>query len=149
LKNEYHGNGAWAARAAGADYFWLQEEECCCTGVMAGTPRYMVPLLEELILRVTRDLSRGVDQGSLNYILRMPPYKTVTVLPRMAEGFCATCGLYQSDGDALIRTEKRPIFDRETGLVYIPDTKTPFCIVHQYDRDLSWKTVIDTRFSRY
>jgi len=149
LKNEWHGNGAWAQRAAGDAYSWLQEQECCCTGVMAGTPEYMIPLLQSLILNVTRDESRGVDQGSLNYLLRIKPFKDVTLLPRMTEGFCVTCGLYQSDGDALIRTEKCPIFDRGTGLVYIPDTTTPFCIVHQYDRDLSWKAIIDNRFSRY
>ena len=72
-------------------------------------------------------------------------------IPRTEEGFCATCAAFKTEefcsycADPSVLTDTSPRFDRATSTVYIPGTDVPFSVVHMYDRDTSWKSLIEAK----
>jgi hypothetical protein len=69
----------------------------------------------------------------------------------MREGFVATVGAFNtgsfksySAGPPL--TDAAPVFDAATATVLDPETRVPFVIFHQYDRDDRWKLPIERKF---
>lgn len=43
-------------------------------------------------------------------------------------------------------TDEMPVFDQEQGLVLTPDGKTPFMLVHQWNRDKDWVQIIPNKY---
>jgi hypothetical protein len=143
-------NGRWAEQAAGAEYTWLREHVILCAGVIAGRPRPLADLLREVVRRTLASASTPdplVDQGVLNYVARLAPFKDLIHVPKMIDGFTATCGLFQTHAKHIEhRTEDPPVFDYASGQVLVPGTLEPFAIVHQYDRDPAWKRVVQSQY---
>jgi hypothetical protein len=151
IKNEGF-NNKWAKETVNADaYEWLCEQEACCGGTLAGDSEMVFMALSE-VYRIVSGSSVANDQAALNYILRIPPFKEATRIPKLEEGFAVMCAAFHSDTfssyiDASIPlTDSVPLFDKATGMIFTPDAHVPFSIVHQYDRDLSWKTIIEEKY---
>jgi hypothetical protein len=149
-------NNWWIARGFDhGDYRWLRQHQVCCGGTLAGTADFM----RDALIRIL-DLSiHGInDQAAMNFMLRTSPFKEVAHVPKMAEGFCCTCSQFLSEGDDQdggpeFWTDDPPVFSKTDGLVYTPDGKTPFMIVHQYDRsggpcdrDHSWRGITEEKY---
>jgi hypothetical protein len=133
-----------------ADYAVIREEVACCGGTLAGDAAAVYDALSA-IYKIVAASPRANDQGALNYILRVSPFKEFTRIPAMREGFVATAGAFNVDGfksysagPAL--TEAPPVFDAAAVTVYAPETHEPFVIFHQYDRDDRWKLPIAKKY---
>jgi len=134
-----------------ADYQRIRSEEVWCGGTLAGEADTMCAAMTQ-IYNMVRVRPAGNDQGALNYVLRTSPFKEITRAPRTSEGFVATCSVFSTDSFKSYaarpqRTDTPPLFDRSRSMVLTPDGKTPFSIVHQYDRDSSWTPIIEKRYA--
>ncbi len=142
-------NMGWLQRTMGplnADA--LKGEDVLCAGTIVGCGGAVILLLDD-ICRMSRNISGwGYDQAYLNYLLRDPAYRNITSIPRMGEGFIATCSWFLSWPRIWenLRTDESPDFDLASATVYKPGTKEPFCIVHQYDRDQEWDKAIRSKY---
>ena len=126
-------NDWWVARGFDHDtHRWLRNEQVCCGGTLAGTADVMLDALSKVLELTVNGVN---DQAALNYVLRTSPFKEIMTVPKMAEGFCCTCSQFLSSGDdGGVLTDEVPVFNKSDGVVYTPDGKTPFSIVHQVDR---------------
>ena len=133
------------------DFSWLGEQDICCCGTLVGEAQEVHKLMCRIYSNLSpTDLLR-TDQGELNFLLRVDPFKSITRVPKYAEGFAATVGWikgtdYDQHKDHF--TDAIPDFDESTGLVYPQGQKVPFSIVHQYDRSDSWTSLVNKRYGR-
>jgi len=143
-------NDKWIRETAPKDYGWLREEVACCGGTLAGDAAAVYEALLA-IYKIVSASPQANDQAALNYVLRLSPIKHFTRIPAMREGFVATVGAFNtgsfksySAGPPL--TDAAPVFDAATATVLDPETRVPFVIFHQYDRDDRWKLPIERKF---
>ena len=128
-------NAPWVRRLADdVMYEWLKDEDACCCGAIIGEAQVMKQLLNTMYGYLSKD-DTLIDQGVLNYLLRVSPYKEVTRIPRLEEGFIAGMAWTLSRSAPEEHwTNPFPRLDKTTGLVYPAGKDEPFCIVHQYNR---------------
>jgi hypothetical protein len=141
IKNEAL-NDQWVRENVPTAHAWLREQEVLCGGTVAGDSEMMRMFFREMTLRL--QAREGlIDQPILNHVLRISPFKEVLRVPRMREGFAITFS-------SLVRgcplTDSRPVFDYQQALAYAPETRVPFVIVHQYDRDPNWARVVAQQY---
>ena len=93
------------------------------------------------------------DQAALNFMVRNTPYEQTTKIPAMNEGFAVMCAAFHTPSfnsyvaASIPLTDAEPVFDKENGMVYAPGSmNVPFSIVHQYDRDSSWASIIGGKY---
>lgn len=142
IKNQPH-NNQWAKYTAPADYEQLKEEEILCAGAVAGNGDTMLNLFHAIWAASKTLDSRANDQGIFNYLLRRPEYRDITVVPSMAAGWVATAWNTKRYLPFAYSTDDGPVFNADEYIVYTPSGVTPFSMVHQYDRDASWKHSIE------
>ena len=144
-------NDKWIRETVASDvYPWLREEVACCGGTLAGDAEAVYDALTAVYRIVSASIAAN-DQAALNYVLRVSPLKEITRIPAMHEGFAATAGAFNTEdfksysaGPPL--TDESPIFDVASTTVLAPQTREPFVIFHQYDRDGRWKLPIERKF---
>jgi len=127
----------------------VRENEICCGGTVAGEALAMRDLLTKLYEMVCSSATMN-DQTALCYLLRVSPFKEIVRVPRNSEGFTATCSWHIGKGHSIHGndlTDHSPYFD-PNGLVYTPDKKKLFCIVHQFDRETHLNTQTHRRYDR-
>ena len=156
VKNESY-NNRWAKVVSPDLYSTLCELDICCSGTFAGDAEAMLGVFESIYALVLASrfapttqphahaLSDNADQAMLNRVIRTLPYKEVTRVPRMSEGFCATWFPSKSNDPSLIPNYGFPVFSSD-GIVYTPETHKPFCMVHQFDRDPQWRASMDKKY---
>ena len=147
VKDEGYNDG-WTKKVSPQDYEWLREQEICCSGTFAGTADAVLGIFEriwEMTLASRNAGANNADQGMFNRVIRTSPQKEVTRIPRMREGFCATWFPAKSNDPKLIPNYGKPLFASD-GIVYTPETHTPFCMVHQFDRDPFWRELMDKKY---
>jgi hypothetical protein len=142
-------------------YAQVREHEALCCGTLGGTSEWVYRTFLDVYTWVRDTMVRKgrfnnyspIDQSVLNYFLRQSPYKEVTTVPRMSEGFTATCSAFRGNGfnshitfNRDLLTDATPIFDKGSATVFTPNGKMPFSIVHQYNRDAEWKALIDKKY---
>ena len=151
IKEEFYNNG-WLKQAAPNDavYNTAREHPILCAGTLAGSALVMRRVLCAVydVLSTSPDkpdyeggISPLIDQGILNYILRIFPFDTLTRVPEWSEGFCATVNWY-----IVHRWTNRPVPEVRDGVFYPQGKSEPFAIVHQYDRDENWKKAVIERY---
>jgi hypothetical protein len=155
IKNETTWNDPWVKAALPNDYDWLREYEVLCGGTVAGNPATMHTFIKDIYDRVCKNPTAGGDQAILNYLLHkpfsvyfpnLPPLElgwTATLSSVIADGFTSLCGTKENIVDA------PPVFDMKRGLVLTPDGKTPFVMVHQYNRDANWIRIVRAKYGLY
>jgi hypothetical protein len=148
-------NRGSAAYAFPDGFHWLQHQELFCGGTLAGTPDALFDVLNK-VFAITSEHPGYADQAVLNYVLHTPnnfPASVRIYAPPMRAGWTAVCsafkeiGFYSTIGPAeSLLTDEAPIFNQKRGLVLTPDGKTPFVLIHQYDRDPWWKRFITKKY---
>jgi hypothetical protein len=156
IKDELKFNDPWIKTAFPNDYEWLREQEVLCGGTLAGDAETVFEALVK-IFKITSEQLDTTDQAALNYVVHKPfgfPSPTHLYVPAMRHGWTATCSAFLTENfhsiigqspEAL--TDSVPVFDYAKGLVLIPDGKTPFVIVHQYNRDRVWARIIPAKYA--
>jgi hypothetical protein len=147
-------NDTWVKYVATPeDYAWIREQEALCSGTIAGDTQTVLALMERMLdVSYAVDQVWGIDQGVYNCVVRQSPFKEVLRVPRMAEGFIATCSAFRTDSFASgvatlsLLIDEQPRFDRKNGVVRAPRTDAEFCIFHQYDRDDIWAVLIEAKY---
>lgn len=139
-------NNSFANDAEGHASVW--ENDVLCGGTIAGEADAMRDLLVGIYELTCKNVN---DQTALQYLMRRSPFKEISRVPKNAEGFCATlswqCGAGKAKlGHAL--TDDCVFFDTANVQVLTPDRRTPFSIVHQYDRDSFWNNAIIRKFGQ-
>lgn len=156
IRDETTFNLPWAKAAFPDDADWLQEQEVLCGGTLAGDAETMFLALSK-IYEITSKHLEYADQAVLNYVLHKPfnfPVPTRIYVPTMGEGWTATCSAFQTDSFksccprevGVVLTDDVPVFDQERTIVLTPDGKTPFTIVHQYNRAEPWVRTIPAKY---
>jgi hypothetical protein len=156
IEDETTFNLPWATAAFPNDIEWLRKQEILCGGTLAGDADSMFAALSK-VYEITSAHPEYADQAVLNYVLHKPfnfPVPTRIYMPTMAEGWAATCSAFQTEGfksccpreSGVVLTDETPIFDQTRGLVLTPDGKTPYAIVHQYNRDTDWVRIIPVKY---
>jgi len=153
IKDEMEFNDPWVKATVPEDYEWLRNMEVMCAGTIAGDAQTMFDLLSRMYLMVYDKTKNALvtEQAALNYFIHKPfsfPPTTHIYIPRMSEGWTATCspflGMMKRPESLLL--DKAPIFDKTRGLVLTPDGKTPFTLVHQFNRDADWARIIHEKY---
>lgn len=139
-------NNSFANDAEGHASVW--ENDVICGGTIAGDAEAMRDLICGIYALTCKDVN---DQTALQYLMRHPQFREISRVPKNSEGFCATlswqCGAGKVKlGHAL--TDDCVFFNTETIQVMTPDGRTPFAIVHQYDRDGWWNQALARKFCR-
>ena len=156
IKDETTFNLPWVKAAFPDDADWLQEQEVLCGGTLAGDAETMFLALSK-IYEITSKHPEYADQAVLNYVLHKPfnfPVPTRIYVPLMKEGWTATCSAFQTDNfksccprdDGVVLTDETPVFDQLRAVVLTPDGKTPFVIVHQFNRDSDWVRIMHEKY---
>lgn len=140
-------NDEWVARSCSpAAHARVREQDILCSGTVAGDAEAMCDLFYSFWEKHRTQLSPEIhDQGFMSYLLWDSPFRRMTYVPKMEEGFAATVSWFlwpnQVQASEMLKslwTDAPPVFDWESGLVLAPNTGVPFSIVHQYDRDRKW-----------
>ena len=117
-------------------YARIREEEALNGGTFAGTPAEMAEIFRRTIEICKWDTHQIVEQAALNVIAREEDFKSITVVPRLSEGF-AVVGYCFGNLPTNFWLDPKP--DLRNGILYPQGSEQPFCIVHQYDRNRDWK----------
>ena len=159
IRDEDTFNCQEARRAFPDDFGWLQNKEILCGGTLAGNLDAVVDVLAK-IFTITSVRPNLADQAVMNYVLHKPgnfPESTRIYTPTMNEGWAVVCSAFKTAGfwstigpdveHAHELTDETPDFDQKRGLVLTPDGKTPFAIIHQYNRDPFWLHFITKKYA--
>jgi beta-1,4-mannosyl-glycoprotein beta-1,4-N-acetylglucosaminyltransferase len=139
-------NDRWLAAAAPEAYKELRNNEVCCDGTIAADASMMLRLFERIYERA---IVAGNDQGVFNYLIRKP-YAHVTRIPSQTEGFISTWFPEKTAERAPNLPDSYggiPVFDETSGVVYTPDGRTKFAVVHQFDRSPRWSKIFQEKFA--
>jgi hypothetical protein len=147
-------NDPWVKASAGSDYARIREFEAITTGTIGGDADLVCSLFEDIYdgccsrpSTVQLPHPQGVtDQGELNVVARNASYADVMRIPRPEEGFTAQWWPGKSSWPEVFKHEGLPRFDSSDGTIYVPGTNTPFSIVHLYDRDPLWVTIMRDKY---
>jgi hypothetical protein len=140
-------NDEWIKRSvSSAAHARIREHDVLCSGTIAGDAEAMCDLFYTFWEKhLTQPSPEIHDQGFVNYLLWDSPFRRITRIPKMEEGFTVTASwfLWPNQSAAIgmfknVWTDSPPVFDKQTGLVLTPKSGIPFSIVHQYDRDPEW-----------
>jgi hypothetical protein len=131
----------------------LAEREALCSDTIAGDARLVHQVLKTVADMVVNN-ERAVDQAASNYALYCLHQDKLRI-PALAEGYCATWFPEKAMDPAKLigydnfgrLTLGAPVFNVRDGLVYTPDGKTPYTMVHQYDRCPVWKDLMEIKYA--
>lgn len=150
-KNEFC-NPEWIRKLYGeAQLAALQDEEVVCAGTIAGES----DAVHRLVTRIYESSTDrfGDDQAALNVLLRTE-FKEEMRIPQVEEGFILTAGWWligncngnpdQPIGRNSLLVKNPP--ELRDGVAYPCGLKTPFAIVHQYERGNAWNPSIRAHY---
>ena len=137
IKDEPNWNLPWM-KALVPDAEWILDKEILCSGTIAGDSETVYSLISKMYEMVCSNPGQGADQAAMNYILREPLSNFRVHIPEMSEGWTATCTSLFTKDAVLIDPTAVPVFDKDAGLVLTPDGRTPYVLVHQFNRDQYW-----------
>ena len=140
-------NANWVQRTSPKDWKWMKEEVVCCSGTFAGTAHIMLEVFKRMYqLHLDIKDPAAFDQGLWNFTARSYPFKEYFRIPRMKEGFVATGWPSKETAFSKYTTDDAPVWDWNEMVCYAPETKIPFAIVHQYEREPAWANQINSIF---
>lgn len=150
-------NDVWIKRLglSPSEYASLREQEVLCSGTIAGKSEAMLYLFVEMCSRM-RDEMQGADQGVFNWIVRTTSFNSITKIAEPDEAFATTLGIFLAPSDPTIWTIKQPALywtGSDRGLVYSPDGRKLYSIMHQYNRAYGpldptgcWRDAVERRY---
>ena len=129
----------------------IKKYEVLCVGTLAGYCEAVCDLCAMLFQLSSNRADWVADQAAYNVLMRMYPYNNASIVAKLEDAWALNAHVtnreaqYAEFGPHLL--EERPYFDEEDGLVKDAKTKTPFVIVHQYDRVRVWKKFYEDKFN--
>jgi len=137
-------NDQWVRTAVPHEADWVREHDVLCGGTVAGEVETMKLFFDRM--QTLLNEHGGVDQPLLNYLFRMAPFTEMSRAPKMAEGWTATAGWCLACAERWVRTDEAPVLDKKSGTALTPNGKTPFVILHQYDRNGDWQWIVSQKY---
>jgi hypothetical protein len=127
----------------------FKDSEIYNVGVLGGSAEYIKDLVFNIFSNATNRPIPIVDQAVFNVLINTQPYKNVVLRATQASGWACQAGTVadptKMDGFRPNLLEAEPEF--RDGIVYT-STRTPFCIVHQYDRVPEWKKFVQEKYKQ-
>ena len=120
-------------------YFYddIQEEEVLNVGTLSGRADYVCDLCGFLFQMSLKRDDWVADQAAYNVMMRWKPLKSSYKIVTLDDPYCCNLHITNKPNEkemfAPFILKKPPVF--EDGLLKTGETKEPFYIVHQYDRD--------------
>lgn len=149
-----HTNEAWNASGIKNCFpeveNWIADKMVYCSGAIAGRAEVLADLLLNVYLtsKFLAAKVHGIDQPAFNTLIHQESYQEITFTPDMSDAWVLNSQVMAAP--SLIDTYRPWLMDKEpemrNGLVYPQGSETPFCIVHQYNRNPEW---IETFRKRY
>ena len=131
-------------------YFYegVKEYEVLNVGTLAGKSSYVCDLVAMLYQLSLNRADWVADQAAYNILMGWLPYSEQTMITGLDDGFCCNLHVTHKPGDkerfAPFITETPPVFDGKN--VCCVETKEPYAIVHQYDRDPEMKKYFEDKY---
>lgn len=128
----------------------VKEHPVLCVGTIAGYIEAVCDLCAMLYQLSINRADWVADQAAYNVVMRLYPYVGITYITMLQDAWAVNAHVtnrevqYEEFGPHLL--EERPYFDESDGLVKDAKTKTPFVIVHQYDRVRAWKKFYEEKY---
>jgi hypothetical protein len=130
---------------------WMKDKTVYNSGNIAGEANAIRDLCLNIYLMGYHNIIPfTTDQSALNVLINLSPWKEFTRLTSMVDGW--VCHVANVADPAKLTTvrpflqEPEPVM-AANGLVYPVGSNTPFCILHQYDRNPDWRPAIASRYS--
>lgn len=125
---------------------YMRDRRVWNSGTIAGEMALLRDLTLNLYLCTPRHMTYA-DQASLNVLLSLEPYRSVTLFDRGDLGWaCEAATMVASARGADLSYKflgDEPLFDGDRAHTA---RGTPYCIVHQYDRIPAWKACFERKF---
>ena len=160
IKNESYNDG-WIRTMFPEQHNRLRENEVLCADTICGSSLLMFEFLRYMEKLMVGASPLGMDQAVLNYTLRMADWAPLSIIPQIRDGYIATwypekandpaklVGYDTDDGwKTTVLRHGVPVFSAKDGIVYTPDGKTPYSIVHQYDRCSVWRELMEMKYEK-
>jgi len=129
---------------------WMKEKLVYNAGSFAGEASAIRDLSLNIYLLCHQNAYCNPDQFALNLLINLSPWKEITRFSSMADGWACQGAIVANPPEMEtfrpLLKEPEPILGSD-GLVYPAENKSPFCIVHQYDRDPAWKAAIMRKYA--
>jgi hypothetical protein len=143
----------WAVVNAGTsfpvEWSWLQDKISYCAGVIVGKREYMRDLFNEIYRwsLTTSNPEQLSDQAAFNVLINLKHFQNDVQFVEQNSGLVTHMGVswVKQHTHKNKLTELPPVVTSD-GLVCTPDG-TPFCIVHQYDRDHHLKLLVNNKYA--
>lgn len=129
-------------------YEKLKSQPIWNCGVQAGEPIFMRDLWFSIYNLCKGTMVLNSDQAAYNVLLNLEPYKSVTKFTMSESSWAAQLGTTM-DPTKMVAflpklLEQQPIMIDD---LVCTTNGTPHCIVHQYDRVLMWRNIIEQKYS--
>ncbi len=145
-------NEEWAVGNAGtsfpSEWGWLQNEESYCAGIIIGQREYIRDLFKDIYRwsLTGSNPTQLADQAAFNILIRLKQFENIVQLVQQEEGLAVHMGVpwikRHSHADKLTSSVPKVL---DKGLI-VNNSNIPFCIVHQYDRDVNLKHEIIKKY---
>jgi hypothetical protein len=128
----------------------MKEKTIFNAGSFAGEASVVRDLCLNIYLICYQNSDNQPDQAALNVLINLSPWKEITRFSSMGDGWACQAGTVANPAKMNsfrpFLKEPEPVFGPD-GLVYPAGSATPFCIVHQYDRNPAWRSPIRSKYS--
>src|SRR5438552_12317675 len=130
---------------------WIKDKAVYNAGNIAGEANVVRDLCLNIYLMGYHNIIPfGTDRAALNVLINLSPWKGLTRLTSLADGW--VCHVAQVADPTKLLTVRPFLQEPEQvmgadGFVYPAGSNTPFCILHQYDRNPDWGPTIVSRYS--
>jgi hypothetical protein len=150
-KNEPWGNQNLKDSFGEIIHDYLKNDTIYNAGTFAGEAPYMRDLFLNIWMLCQTNPIVNPDQAALNVLLSTKPWADITRFNTHNDGWACQCGTVADPRkmkDFRIHLQARntePVF--RDGIVYVNnDSTNKFCLVHQYDRNPEFFTVLDKKY---
>ncbi len=130
---------------------WMKDKTVYNSGNIAGEANAVRDLCLNIYLMGYHNIIPfTTDQSALNVLINLSPWKGLTRLTSMVDGWvCHVANVADPTKLTTVRSflqEPEPVMTAD-GFVYPAGSNTPFCILHQYDRNPDWGRAIASRYA--
>jgi len=137
-------NDPWVRACSPAEYSTVRQQEAVACGTFGGEADAMLNLLQAIYDGCkAANQAWATDQGMLNVLVRRPEYGAR--ITGTDELLSAQWWPARNDDPIIYPWYFRPVFDKTDGLVKGPGG-IPYSIVHLYDRDAAWISIMREKY---
>lgn len=137
-------NDPWVKACSPQEWGHIRQLEAVASGTFGGEAEAMLSLFEAIYAGCkAANNPWATDQGMLSILVRRPEFNAH--ISHTGETFTAQWWPARSEDPFMYPHYFRPNFDKTDGLVKGPGG-VPYSVVHLYDRDVSWVSIMRERY---